>query len=314
MAKQIVVKDVIKDIVNYIQCKVLKHRKSIFTYHIRPQFAEDYEIEQSDFAKGKKVGIIVQGNICYKYNFTFETIKLYKKLYPTCYIVLSTWNNEDPLLIKKIELLGVDVILSEYPNNAGNGHLNYQLKSTAEGIYFLKKKGCEYILKTRTDQRICSEMNITYLLDILKVYPSSRITNAGRIVVCSNGCFFGRLYNVTDMLLFGKTKDIEMYFSAPQDLRDSIDYSQKDQVEYSKKRPGEIYLTTSYIERLGFELKWTAEDSDFYMKELFVIVDSESMDWIWLKYNRREYKWRLYNSRFLRPITHKDWLRLYIDD
>ena len=175
--------------------------------------------------------------------------------------------------------------------------------------------GCDYILKTRTDQRICSEMSITYLIDMVNMYPTNKeITNAGRIAVCSNGCFFGRLYNVTDMLLFGRTADIEKYFSAPKDLRNGIDYLQDDQIEYSKNRPGEIYLSTHYIESLGFELKWTEKDSNYFIKELFVIVDSESLDWLWLKYSRSEYRWRKYNNRVLRPMTYKDWLKLYMED
>lgn len=309
------IKEKIQDIENDILCKIFRQNQSIFTYHVRPQRAEDYEIERVDYARGKNVGIIIQGNICTKYNFTYENIKLYKRMFPYCHIVLSTWSNEDSSLINKIAQLGIEIIQSDIPEIEGHGHLNYQLKSTSEAIKLLKEMGCDYILKTRTDQRICSEMSITYLIDMVNMYPTNKeITNAGRIAVCSNGCFFGRLYNVTDMLLFGRTTDIEKYFSAPKDLRNGIDYLQDDQIEYSKNRPGEIYLSTHYIESLGFELKWTEKDSNYFIKELFVIVDSESLDWLWLKYSRNEYRWRKYNNRVLRPMTHKDWLKLYMED
>ncbi len=158
-------------------------------------------------------------------------------------------------------------------------------------------------------------MNITYFLDLLKEYPMRiDIENAKRIVVCSNGCFSNRLYNVTDMVLFGELRDIKRYFSAPIDTRNGIDYSQENLLEYSKNRPGEIYISTHYIESLGFELKWTESDSKYYMKELFIIVDSESLDWIWLKYTMREYRWRKYKDRKLIQMTHKDWLRLYMEE
>lgn len=305
-------KNIIK---NKLLCKLCKEKDAIFTYHVRPQKAEDYEVKTVDLTYGKKVCILLQGNICYKYNFTYETLKLYRKLYPNCLLVLSTWNNENRDLLKKIKDLGVHVIESATPSKSGHGNINFQLTSTNAGIEYALSQNVDYILKSRTDQRLCSEMNITYMMDILKEYPIHiAAKGVGRIVVCSNGCFSNRLYNVTDMLLFGKSNDIHRYFDAPYDERCGIDYSQEDPIEYSKNRPGEIYLSTHYIENLGFDLKWTEDDSNYYIKELFAVIDSASLDWVWLKYTMREYRYRKYKDNNLIPFTHKEWLRLYLEN
>lgn len=259
-----------------------RERNSIMTIHARPKYAHDYTVFEIDKVKNESVAIIIQGNICYDNNFTVETIKLYKKLYPKCLIVLSTWDNENLKIINDIKKLGVCVVESSIPNVSGHGNLNYQLISTMAGVKIAKEKNVQYILKTRTDQRLCSSMNITYMLNLLKLFPLKLPLDCiGRIVVCSNGTFSNRLYNVSDMVLFGRTLDIANYFSAPLDNRSRIDYSQEDFINYSRNRPGEIYIATHYIESLGFNLKWTKSDSDYYLKELFIVVDSEALDWVW---------------------------------
>lgn len=289
-----------------------KKKKLFLTTHTRPVLAHDYDLVP-DYSLGFCVCIIVQGNLMYEDDFTFETIKLYRKLYPSSTIVLSTWDDEDESMITRIKLLGCHVIQSSKPNLPGHGNLNFQIYSTNAGIKYAEKIGAQYVLKTRTDQRICAPQSLTFLLNTLKNYPISlKRDDIGRLVVMSNGCFSNRLYNVTDMLLFGKLSDIRNYFSAPYDNRYKVDYSQENQIEYSKNRPGEIYLSTHYIERLGFELQWTKSDSEFYFRELFVVVDSESLDFFWPKYTDHEYRWRRYINNKMSQLTYRDWLRLYM--
>ena len=99
------------------------------------------------------------------------------------------------------------------------------------------------------------------------------------------------------------------FFSFPIDTRTSEDIVEgEDLVKYSKKRPGEIYITTNYIEGLGFKLKWTREDSEYFFRELFLVVDAETLDWYWPKYTEREYRWRNYGNVQLCPYSFKDWL------
>lgn len=258
----------------------------------------------------------MQGAIKYEYDFTLETVKLYKKLYPKTVLIVSTWEEESEKYLKKIENVGVIIIKNSKPDKSGHGSINYQLKSTKIAIDIALSRDCEYILKTRTDQRLYGESNISYLLQLLNDYPINISVSANaRIIICSNGCFSGRLYNISDMILFGMAEDILAYFSCPYDCRNNLTIVQGDDLlEYSKKRPGEIYFSTNYIEYLGFDLKWTEEDSMYFIKELFLIVDNEALDWYWPKYTDSEYRWRDYSGSGLRQLTHKDWKRLQVNE
>jgi len=288
----------------------LKRRDKDWFYsqHSRPKYAEQVTVKKTDTCDDKKIFIVIQGGIRYEDDFTVESIKLYQKLYPGAQIVLSTWDYEKSEVLQQIKELGVDVILSSLPQNSGHGSLNYQRNSTLNGVKYAIEQGAEYILKLRTDQRIYAEECITYMLKLLKLYPVRIQVDAGRLVVCSNGCFKNRLYNVSDMLVFGKALDVLRYYSFPIDTRTCDDILEgEDSIEYSKKRPGEIYISTNYIESLGFKLKWTKEDSEFYFRELFIVVDAETLDWYWPKYTEMEYRWRNYGNRKHYQYTFKDW-------
>ena len=306
-------KDKIKKIFNKIGLDIYRHDNRYYrTTYLRPKYACDVRVNEQDFCFGKKVAIIIQGAIKHEDDFTLESVKLYRKLYPNSFVIISTWSEEPHEYLRKIEALEAKVIQNEKPLNPGHGSINYQLKTTKAAIDLAVEKGCEYILKTRTDQRIYGEGNLSYLMQILWENPLHIETKAkGRLITCNNGCFSGRLYNISDMVLFGYSEDILAYYSCSEDIRNNpiIDPG-NDMVMYSQKRPGEIYFSSNYIEYLGFELQWTEADSLYYIKELFLIIDNEALDWYWPKYTDSEYRWRDYSGRKLRQLTNKDWKRL----
>lgn len=306
-------KEFIKKIINKFGIDIYKHDDRYFrTTFRRPKFSKDIVVNYPDNMKNQKVAIIVQGVLKIEDDFTLESIKLYKRLYPKAIIILSTWKNENEKHLQKIRDTGIIVIENDKPINSGHGSINFQLKSTQVALNVARAKQCKYALKTRTDQRLYGEENITFLLQTLQNYPLNIDVSAkGRIITCSNGCFTGRLYNISDMVLFGYIDDLLAYFSCPVDERKNPEIEPgNDMIEYSKKRPGEIYFSTHYIERLGFKLKWTEKDSLFFIKELFIIVDNETLDWYWPKYTDSEYRWRDYTGRKLMQLTHKRWENL----
>ena len=198
-------KDKIKKIFNKIGLDIYRHDNRYYrTTYLRPKYACDVRVNEQDFCFGKKVAIIIQGAIKHEDDFTLESVKLYRKLYPNSFVIISTWSEEPHEYLRKIEALEAKVIQNEKPLNPGHGSINYQLKTTKAAIDLAVEKGCEYILKTRTDQRIYGEGNLSYLMQILWENPLHIETKAkGRLITCSNGCFSGRLYNISDMVLFG---------------------------------------------------------------------------------------------------------------
>lgn len=278
----------------------------------RPKYVENIKYLSKSFSR-KDIAITLQGQLLLDNHFTLETVKLYRKSYRDCPIIVSTWDNEDSEEIRNISKIdNVKVITSSYPQNSGLTHINYQKKSSLEGIKYANELGCNYVLKSRTDQRIYGNNIIEYFLKLIERFPLNIKCKANKRIIVSNLVTIkNRLYNLSDMLLFGQIDDMLLYFSPP-DCKDppkeyKLPKEKDDLVGFCKARAGEIYFATHYIESLGFELKWTFEDSDYYRNNLFIVIDSESIDQFWPKYTRKEYMWRNYYGNEFELASFEDW-------
>lgn len=281
------------------------------TYWYRPKKTDSINyLSQSD--SSKSIGIVLQGPLLLKDNFTVETVKLYKKLYSDSPVIVSTWKDEDSNTIEKLKKIGAIIVLSNYPKIQGHERVNYQKYSSLAGIKKAKKMGCNYVLKSRTDQRIYGNNVMNYFKNLIAYFPIKISTKANkRIICCSLSTIKNRLYNISDMLLFGDIEDMELYFS-PNDAANTesglkIYDEKKEQVKWAQSRPGEIFFSTNYLENCGHQLKWTYEDSDYYRNQLFIVVDAEAIDLFWPKYTRREYMWRSYTGEPFETVGFKDW-------
>lgn len=295
---------------------VEKEQAAFTTYWNRPKYSEDICAFSQSYSN-PSIAIILQGPILRQNDFTLETVKLYHRYYPACPIVVSTWDDEPETIIKEITEIGsnVFVVQSKKPENRGWGNINYQRRSSCAGINFAESLGCEYTLKSRTDQRIYSSNSMLFFKSLIDMFPLKVKTSArGRIAVCGLSTIKNRLYNICDMLLFGYTEDIKRYFSPPETDKMPEDNPPDEflhPVEYAMFRPGEIFFASHYIESLGYRLRWTFEDSDYFRNELFVVFDAENIDLFWPKYNRKEYRWRSYSADKYDIVTYKDWFIAY---
>ena len=287
--------------------------ENFITHWLRPKKTDNVYAGCSS-PEIRNVGIVIQGPLRLKNDFTFETAKLYRKYYPNCEIILSTWEDEDEQYTNKFSDLGVRVVRSKIlPENLRKfTSVNQQRETSLAGIKMAKDLGCEYIVKTRTDQRFYSPSTVQLLLKMLDLYPlKDDISSAQkRIIVCSSGTFSNRLYHMSDFFLFGTVHDMERYFSCPLDERDHKKLTfYEDQMKNSINRICEIWLTSHYLELCGNELKWTKEDSDNLRNDYFIVIDNEMIDLFWDKYMPLEYRYRDYlNQVPLEPVTFTDWL------
>jgi cystathionine beta-lyase/cystathionine gamma-synthase len=78
----------------------------------------------------------MQGPIMLHKSFTYETIRLYNKIFPHVDIILSTWQDEDENTLRELEKLSVKVILNEKPSNHGHSNINLQIISTSIGVKY----------------------------------------------------------------------------------------------------------------------------------------------------------------------------------
>ena len=80
-------------------------------------------------AEDSGTALVMQGPILLSNDFTFETLKLYRKIFPRTRLILSTWEDENAEELIKIRELGVEVILNNKPNYSGPANINFQIVS-----------------------------------------------------------------------------------------------------------------------------------------------------------------------------------------
>ena len=241
----------------------------------------------SSLAQQQKLGILLQGPIILKDNFTFNMLVLYKHIYPKSEIVLSTWDIESLEEIEKIKKIGVTVLKNKKPVFYGTQNINLQLTSTKAGLNYLKEQQVDYVLKCRTDQRITKQIDfINYFLNLLKQFPldNTKLLK-GRLIITGLNSFAHRLYGVSDMLMFGNTDDMLLYWDI--DLQKEVAILNETSPRYfMKNNIAEGYLVNTFLRNLNFNPNWSEENSNHFLKSFFIIIDKEQLDLFWFKYQR----------------------------
>jgi|TARA_B110000908_G_C10267599_1_gene466030 hypothetical protein len=233
--------------------------------------------------------ILMQGPIIQKNDFTIETLKFYRLLYPNARLVLSTWNTEDKVTLEKIKNIGIEVVASEVPEVLGKSNVNLQLKSTNAGLSSLGKH-TKYILKTRTDQRIYSSDDwLRYLAEECELStPEAGLER--KLIVCNLNMYRSRKYLVSDMFMFGRAKDISLFWNIPQQIDD---INVVLDTECFGFHGAETYLMRHFLKVVDWNVTADKVDSSLFLRAYFHLIDKHSLDLFWFKYNHfydRKYK------------------------
>jgi hypothetical protein len=282
-----------------------------YTFHIRPK--KKINMPELRTYYKFKIGIVIQGKIN-NFKYTFDTIKFYLENFSNVAIILSTWKDLSIEQINLIKNLKVYIIENIEPINKKNwlgGNLNAQIISTKEGIKLAKNIGCDYVLKTRVDQRIYSNNIFHHLINLLEVFPVKNIYKVflkQRIITINFDAPLFECYRISDMLQFGQSSDLLNFWDVDlfveNDLK-NISLIKKNIFTHS-------YLTMKFLKKNNINCKWSMLDSFRILSELFCIVDKEFFDLHWNKYDCREYRWKSYkNPRQTFEINFYFWLSLY---
>ena len=288
-------------------------KNKFFTFHLRPVLSDG--VKKTENGNHKDTAIVIQGPIIKEKQFTSETVKIYKKLFPSAHIILSTWEDEG---VKEFETLDIDILLNKKPENPGVAHINYQIISVRNGINLAKKYGVSYILKTRTDQRIYNSKSLSYYKNLIKAFPIEKTKKAkGRIVATSMNTLKYRPYSVSDMTFFGFWEDMFQYWNTEMGLEKSTKtcpVNSENIPAYFRCWVAEIFLCTNYLKSKGENLKWTIGDSWKQYVDYFCIADRSVVDLFWFKYNRHKEQRNLrYEGEFMsEEFEFADWLNLYL--
>ena len=152
------------------------------------------------------VGIILQGPLPKNKKFLLETIRIYNQNFSMPRIFVSTWENEDAAFISKISKLeNITVVLNKRPVYDTPDHFNSMVCSVLNSLKKMKELGIQYIMRTRTDQRIILSNSDLFFLSLLKQFPLTAGKQKERIITIN---FYTLLYipfHISDMFQFGHT-------------------------------------------------------------------------------------------------------------
>jgi len=289
-------------------------KKNYFTFHLRPKLAAHTNLSSSVDKYNSDTAIIIQGGI-EDPKFIEETVKIYDKIFPNSFIILSTWENEDIANINNLNLKNkLKIIQSQKPDKPGHSNINLQLKSTSVAINYAKTLNCEFVLKTRTDCRIYKPNVLKFFKSLITQFPGRDIPErilAGNIATC-----MFRIYGLTDIILFGKTELMEKYFFYEDEDEMFSKYSfSKTRIINETKITGEILLCARYLKTINHKLLWTMDDWWNCLNTYFCIFSCDEIDFFWKTYNW-EYEKKLSRSYCLktnRLVDFSDWLNIFND-
>ena len=244
--------------------------------------------------KNNEYAVVIQGPVN---EFTAESVRVYRKIFPKAVIIVSTWVNTDERLAAELRGLADDVLLNEPPKTSGLLNVNYQAKSSYAGIRRAYELGIPYVMKTRSDQRIYTPLMFEYFKSLLEVFPlDGRYSQwqKERIIVDSRS-FISHQYFLRDFFYFGTSQDLMNFFALPPDpinctmstlemsrYRNSfkkwLNSKGKTRIDISP----EIQLTKSYIKRFGPEgCESTLKNFWECVKGRFLMVSRSELRTFW---------------------------------
>lgn len=294
----------------------------------RPKLSD--QVNRSPSFNYSKFSICLQGPFYDPY--TLETIKIYRKMFGNILITLATWKNglnkKNILELKKLDVKLLDLDIPDIPYSLQKGFnaTTLQIFSTLKSLKLAKDYGVEFSTKHRTDQRALEPDWLQKLYLLQKTFNYSGDILKNRILVLSSSTLKNRVYCIGDQFHFGYIDDLLKFWDSPYYL-DGIEelvYNKQQSSPYVINESAvysESYLVAKFLQRTGYNLKWTLKDHWSVMKNYFLIFDDSFIDFCWDKNDSKisihpaMYKEKLdhevdYKKNFSDGMNFSDWLFL----
>jgi hypothetical protein len=245
--------------------------------------------------RAEKAAIVIQGPIWSADDFTVETVRIYRRHMPDCKIVLSTWKDTPKHDLDLIAEEGVEIVLSDKPTIPGPYNVNMQIVSASGGMRRAAELGVEWVIKSRTDQRLYQPTIMSSLISLAQLFPplgTAATTQKYRVFGMAGGTFKFAPYHLSDQTVFGHVDDMLSYWSPPlreTPLPESFPtdplrlFSEVPIGKFCRYAAAEPYFASQFLLRQGRSLKWTVADSWAALRDHFGVVDQVSSDIYWVK-------------------------------
>lgn len=295
-----------------------KNKVENFEYKIIRNSERELDVYQTLYKRPKKVenmcliekisdvntssAIVMQGQLVQEDDFTVETVKFYRKLYPGVLVIVSTWKDENPEIIQRLrQMENCEVVLSEYPENAGLLNLNFQVTTTLAGIRLAQKLGKQYILKSRCDYRFYKKKMFEYLYCLLQEYPKDASVSYQKFRIIAGAEVMDSMFRpfwLADQFNYGYVDDMLAYWDyrmtdrnlnkrQVQDILGKEHYTWTQRTE--KQLAAEPELVLDYLRRYEKkEIDISVETYWEYIRKQFILISRTELEYYWMKY---EYKY-----------------------
>lgn len=224
--------------------------------NIKIQFV-DTRMQLSQRFEFDDVGIVIQGPLVHENDYTIQTARQYRTLYPNVPIVVSTWQNEATDAFRaECRRNSIVLIENKLPSNPkGPGNVHYQIESSLQGLNYIRENtSVKFALKTRTDQRFNRSDFLLYFKNLLRTFPPSgdRLQNRLLVMGRNEGSLKWVPFHVCDFMTFGTIDDLlKLYYLPRQDE----------------------YCNSGYINRHW--RRWFAIKGILYRKEKYAYIPEE---------------------------------------
>jgi hypothetical protein len=274
-------------------------------YHVEKYPSFDIEsLKYTPIRIGNKVktAIILQGPIWYEDNFTLNTCKLYRMLYPSVDIYISIWDDDKLFTQKKWEDLRVTIIKTPKPQVLEQlGNIQLQTALVWSALTMAKQNQVQNIFKSRADQRMLDP----HFLYGFHYYSCLLEKNIQRITFGLHDSIFHIPYKVNDQFMFGNIDDLMAYWQP--DISAFMDMTREVPNQFGPLSPEQL-LFGRYLKTFkNLQLDYTSKQYRSACAELIAFSDEGTEAMVWIKYPFRYKPHWEFNDKSWRQWRWYEW-------
>lgn len=276
-------------------CEAIENESNCYvTYNLFPKAANDLDnhLTYANRDAGEYC-IVMQGPILEKNDFTLETVRCYKRLFPGILVIISTWEGESQEYIQKLEKeRNCIVVLNHYPASSGPGNVNFQCVSSLGGMLEAKRNDKKFVMKSRNDMRITMPGTLEMLRQYLEKYAiseSAGIMQKYRLIFF--GAYLFHPYQAGDFFCFGHVDDMISYYDQPEmvsatqvDANYIIDNKWSYRMLFANPQ-GENAINIHYFQKVNGKAECDLEEWWKVLSESIIALPLSFLNPLWIKYD-----------------------------
>ena len=175
-----------------------------------------------------------------------------KTQHPDAWLILSTWDGQDPALVEECRTLADELAVSPVPLHPGFTNRNAQIRSSRQGLEAAQQHGIPFSIKSRSDQFLTGQ-RIASLFRYVAPVEATKPSGPHRVGVHFGTSWKYIPFQLSDQLQGGRTRDLLQLWSCPDDARGTGDFECEPGNHFQKLRDftNESYVYGKYAAGLG---------------------------------------------------------------